>query len=146
MSDRRCPYCDERVPSYSLTCPRCYKDIPRDEEDTKSVKDATTSDSVSRFVTDRTAVLLLALIPSAFGLMGLGQIYERRYKKGLMFLAVGLLLFLTLVLLVDSLGRLHGGWPFLVTGAAILIGLMFLGVYLFQAFDALVGSFFTAEA
>lgn len=146
MSDRRCPYCNERVPSHSLTCPKCYRDIPREKEDTKTVKDTAASNSVSRFVTNRTAVLLLALIPSAFGLMGLGQIYERRYKRGLMFLAVGFLLFLTLVLLINSFGHLQGGWPFLATGAAILTGLMFLGVYLFQAFDALVGSFFTARA
>jgi len=145
MSDRRCPYCNERVPSYSLTCPKCYRDIPREEKNTETVKETATSNSVSKFVANRTVILLLAFIPSAFGLMGLGQIYERQYKKGLTFLVIGLLLFLTLVALVNSFGHLHGGWTFLTIGATILIGLMFVGTYLLQAFDALVRSLFMTE-
>jgi len=142
MSERKCPYCNEHVPSYSLTCPKCYRNIPREEE---NVKESTMSNSVSKSVTNKTVILLLAFIPSAFGLMGLGQIYEREYKKGLTFLVVGLFLFATLVMLINSLSHVNGGWSFLVIGATILVSLVFVGTYLLQAFDALVRSLFVVN-
>jgi len=147
MSDRKCPYCNEHVPSYSLTCPKCYRNIPREEKNMKDkdIKESETSNSVSKSVTNKTLVLLLAFIPSAFGLMGLGQIYEREYKRGLTFLAVGLFLFIILVMLINSFSHVNGGWSFITIGATILVGLVFIGTYLIQAFDALVRSLFVVN-
>ena len=141
MSDtRRCPYCGEMVPSFSLTCPKCYHQIPREEERGES------RDSGYRILDDDRApavhtvnhkvVLILGLIPSLFGLWGLGQIYQRDYGKGLMFLVMGLALMGSMVLV-------HGMSGALGTIGFVATLIMYIGGYLFQAFDAVVRSLFT---
>jgi hypothetical protein len=85
---------------------------------------------------------MLALGPGFFGLMGLGHIYVRSVSKGLMLLVVGAVLGLfTWGLIIDILfspGYLTGGdlgiEGFVV--AAMLFGLIFYSMWLWQAYDA----------
>lgn len=139
---RKCPYCGEAVPSYSLNCPKCYKSIPREEfkveEDIR--KDTIPNDRVpSVQVFNRRTVMFLALIPAAIGLMGLGQIYEREYNKGVKFLIAGIILFGSIVALITNFDSFGGG-KFLAVALAIFLFILFIGTYVVQAFDAIVRS------
>ncbi|MBP5394575.1 MAG: hypothetical protein J6Y18_01535 [Candidatus Methanomethylophilaceae archaeon] len=62
MSDRRCPYCGERVPSFTDNCPNCYRSIPREEkQETYRIIDDDRAPSVRRV--NRRMVAFLAFIP-----------------------------------------------------------------------------------
>ena len=136
MADRRCPYCGERVPTFSINCPSCYRSIPREEpkQEEYRIIDDDRAPSVRRV--NRKAVAILALVPGVFGLFGLGQLYQRDWYKGIMFLATGILMMAAMVVTLSS------GWgPFAIV---FFIGLLilFIGAYLLQAFDAIVRSLF----
>ena len=81
---RKCPYCGEPVPSFSINCPKCYKTIPREEP---KAKEQPKSERIpndrapSVQVFNSKLVMFLALIPAAVGLMGMGQIYMKEYGK-----------------------------------------------------------------
>ncbi len=143
MSDRRCPYCGEKVPSFSLNCPKCYKTLPREDEfriqddiRTGSIPDDR-APSVRTF--DRKIVLFLALIPAALGLMGMAQMYEREFKKGLIFLIGGLIPFIPMILIIANIGSFGGGTIFAAIGLVFFIIIFIIG-YIIQAFDALIRS------
>jgi hypothetical protein len=93
MNPRRCPHCGEYLQSNSLTCPRCFKEIPR-------VPNAASPERVNIDEKKKSgkvpgAALLLAVIPPFFGLLGLGLIYlHPKDRKGYLALILGLLLFL----------------------------------------------------
>ena len=140
---RRCPYCGEHVPSYSLNCPKCYRSIPREDEfkiqddiKTGPIPDSR-APSVRTF--DRRIVLFLALIPAAIGLMGMAQMYEREYKKGTIFLIGGLILFIPMITIIAKLGSFGDGTFFAAMGLVFFIILYIVG-YVIQAFDALIRS------
>ena len=138
---RKCPYCGEYVPSNSVNCPKCYRDIPRDEykvegDDKKGVPNDR-APSVRRF--DMKIVILLALIPAAMGLMGMGQMYEREYGKGFFFLIPGLMMFIALVFLFTNFGSFGAG-AFLAVVGIIFLLILYIGLYAVQAFDAIVRS------
>ena len=136
MSDR-CPYCGERVPSYSLNCPKCYRPIPRDEKNEKSKAwEGVPDDRAPAVKTyNKYIVLFLALIPSLFGIMGLAQMYQGNLRKGLKFLGVGLVLFILVVLSMYAI--FNGGWVGLFSvGFLFIAGGAFVVTYIVQAFDA----------
>lgn len=140
--NRKCPYCGEEVPSFSINCPKCYRSIPRNEykirEDIRN--EGVPNDRAPSIVTfNKKLVLFLALIPAAFGLFGLGQIYEREYGKGATFLVAGLLLFITIVSLITNLDSFGSG-KFLAVSAVIFCLILFIIGYVIQAFDAIVRS------
>ncbi len=135
MADRRCPYCGERVPGFSLTCPKCYRQISREEpKDQYRIIDDDKAPATK--LTRHRTVLLLSTIPAVFGLFGLGQLYQRDWRKGIMFLAIGILLMTSLVFLFTS-----GGAMGIVLGIGVLI--LFIGMLALQAFDSIVRSLFT---
>ena len=143
MTDR-CPYCGERVPSYSLNCPRCFRPIPR-EEDKKKGNTAWEGVPDSRAPAVQTynkyIVMFLAFIPSLFGLMGLAQMYQRHFEKGFKFLAVGLVLFIIIV--ACSYAIFNGGFvAFLSVGFLFIAGVAFVVTYVIQAFDAYARTIF----
>lgn len=139
---RKCPYCGEEVPSYSLNCPKCYKSIPREEfkvkEDIKTGP-IPNDRAPSVQVFNRRTVMFLALIPAAIGLMGLGQMYEKEYSKGVRFLIAGVILFSAIVALIVNFDSFGGG-KFLAVALAIFLFILFIGTYVVQAFDAIVRS------
>ncbi|MCL2032615.1 MAG: hypothetical protein FWG96_05050 [Methanomassiliicoccaceae archaeon] len=99
MSQKKCPRCGEYVQKNSLTCPRCYAEIPR--EPPAESPERVANGKKKRVPGDiPAAAVLLAVIPPFFGLLGLGIIYlHPRDSKGYWFLAAGLLLFLSVMAL-----------------------------------------------
>lgn len=93
MADRRCPFCNELVPSTSITCPKCYRKIPMQEPE--PVKEAKTYGGDGRKRDPRNIIaLVLAIVPALFGFLGLGLIYKYRGTGiGKYFLIGGLVLF-----------------------------------------------------
>ena len=139
---RKCPYCGEPVPSFSINCPKCYKTIPREEpkarEQPKSER-IPNDRAPSVQVYNRKVVMLLALIPAALGLMGLGQIYMKEYNKGVKFLIVGMTTMICLSLFISNFDS-FGSWKFLAVILIIFMLMFFIGTYVVQAFDAIVRS------
>jgi len=92
MSQKKCPHCGEYVQSNSLTCPRCFREVPR-EPPARREEHADRGKGTSKDVP--TAALLLAVIPPFVGLLGLGLIcLHPKDREGYWFLAGGLMLFL----------------------------------------------------
>ena len=137
MADRRCPYCKELVPEFSVNCPRCYRDIPMEASGRRPIDD---SRAPSVNTVNRRTVALLALIPGAIGLMGLGHFYQKDYRKGGMFLCMGILMMSAIVMLVTNISASIAGALSVVLTVFMVI--MFIGTYLVQAFDAMVRSLF----
>lgn len=141
---RKCPYCGEPVPTFSVNCPKCYKKIPREDEKQEEDIRGHIPDDKSPAIksVNKTIVLILALIPAAFGIMGMAQMYEKEYKKGGLFLCVGFPLFLFMMFLISTFGQYGTGAMFLSLGLTILCGVAFAVIYLIQAFDAIIRSLF----
>ena len=138
---RKCPYCGEAVPSYSVNCPKCYRDIPREEfKVEEDIRKGVPDDRVPSVRTiNMKVVILLALIPAAMGLMGMGQMYEREYSKGFFFLVPGFLMFIALVFLFTNFSSFGAG-AFLAVAGIIFLLILYIGLYAVQAFDAIVRS------
>ena len=85
---------------------------------------------------DRRVVAFLAFIPAVFGLFGLGQMYQRDWRKGFMFLMMGVLM-MTVIVLINT--EFSGAGVIILT---IGLFILFIGGYLIQAFDAVVRSLF----
>ena len=135
LSGRRCPYCGERIPSFADNCPSCYRSVPReDKQETYRIIEDDRAPSLYRV--DHRIVIFLAFIPAVFGLFGLGQLYQKDWHKGMMFLMVGILMMTTIVLI--NIEWSGAGAIVLTIGLLIL----FIGGYLIQAFDAVVRSLF----
>ena len=123
------------MPSFTDNCPNCYRSIPREEkQETYRIIDDDRAPSVRRV--DRRVVVFLAFIPAVFGLFGLGQLYQKDWRKGFMFLMMGVLMMTVIVLI--NLEWSGAGAIILTIGLFIL----FIGGYLLQAFDAVVRSLF----
>lgn len=132
---KKCPYCGEHLPDNSLNCPRCFRSIPRDDMKQKAWEGVPDDRAPAVKTYNKYIVLILALIPSLFGIMGMAQIYQGYVKKGLKFLAVGLPLFLIVILCFYAL--LNGGLvAFLGVGALLIFGAAFVITYIVQALDA----------
>ncbi len=135
MADRRCPYCGERVPTFSVNCPNCYRSLPREEpKEEYRIIDDDRAPSLHRV--NRKAVAFLALVPGVFGLFGLGHLYQKDWHKGILFLLTGVLMMFTMVMMLSAVGGPIGIFFFI--GLLIL----FIGAYLLQAFDAVIRSLF----
>ena len=76
MGDRKCPYCGERVPSFSVNCPNCYRSLPGEERQQETYRIIDDDRAPSVYRVDRRVVAFLAFIPAVFGLFGLGQMYH----------------------------------------------------------------------
>lgn len=113
---RRCRGCGAQVPVNSLTCPKCYREMPRE-----------VGDAPER---DPRIALLLALIPGIIGLWGLGHIYMGLTERGLSFLGAGIVLTTTLVALAY-------GWFLIITIVCLVMAsIIWLGLFILQAFEA----------
>lgn len=133
MANRRCPHCRELIPEFSVNCPRCYRNIPPEDSGRSPIDDGMPP---SLQTVNRRNVALLALIPGAIGLMGLGQFYQKDYRKGWIFLCTGVLLMATIVLLVTNISAsVAGVFSVILT---VFVVIMFIGAYIIQAFDAIV--------
>jgi len=96
---RYCPNCRAVVPDNSLNCPQCFAEIPRDGwvSEGEQMKYNPSKDEYRENLGKRhkseLAVLILAIAPAFFGILGMGQIYrDRRDKVGWYFFIGGLFL------------------------------------------------------
>ncbi len=125
MADRRCPNCGERVPSNSITCPKCFKKIPNDPE---PVRESNGSGSSSRTGKDRsrTVMLILSIVPAFVGLLGLGLIYKYpTRKRGYIALLLGLLVFAGAVAGTMSLVLIPLAVPLWIIYVLLFLGCLF---------------------
>ena len=137
MSNRRCPYCRELVPEFSVNCPRCYRNIsdganigrPVDEGMAPSIK-----------TVDRRTIAMLALIPGAIGIMGLGHFYQKDYRKGCMFLCMGIVMMAAIVTLMTGISASASGVFSVILTVFMVIS--YIGTYVVQAADAIIKSLF----
>ena len=137
MGDRKCPYCRELVPEFSVSCPRCYRSIPKTEP-VRGPVDEGRAPSVE--MTDRRVVAMLALIPGAIGVMGLGQFYQKDYRKGAVFLCMGIVMMAAIIILRTGISATASGVFSVILTVFTVI--MYIGLYLVQAFDAIVRTMF----
>jgi hypothetical protein len=136
---RKCPYCGEAVPSYSLSCPKCYREIPREE-----VAEPEPEPARQPGAKNRTLITILSLVPGLFGILGLGLIYQDfRNTKGWIFLGAGLLIFAGLMFSVRMI--FAGGWfgSAVALIISLILGLIYLSAYIAQAIESVLGSIFT---
>ena len=126
---RKCSNCGETVQSNSLTCPRCFKSVPREDFVTES-----TNKTVVEKEKNFKLFSFLTFVPSIFGFMGLGQIYFKEYKRGIFFLGAGLLLAFTIAFLL--MGDKSGIAGFLTLYVIIGLFLLFILLYVIQVIDA----------
>lgn len=131
MSDRRCPYCGDLVPSNSLTCPKCFKKIPVDPEPSRNegTSDSSKGNKVHR---QKKVALILDAVLGLFGLLGIGQLYLGR-KRGAAFLIAGLVFFVPATVLLFIM-------PFISTVFAIPLFVVYGLLYLAAIADLILGS------
>lgn len=142
--DRRCPNCGELVPSLSVTCPRCYSQVPRDDTVPKEKKEyrSGTGDEGAKGKSLMIATLLAA-IPGLFGLLGLGRIYlDYKNEKGWFFLVTGAILFTSLLLCVDWWDSVSSFTRVLLLLAMVILAIVYISTYLSQLADTYFGSVF----
>jgi hypothetical protein len=139
MSQKRCPHCGEIVQSNSLTCPKCFKTIQREEY----VERRERSDERKGSGKVPTAAVLLAVFPPLVGLLGLGAIYlEPKRKRGYAMLIIGLVLYVSLIaLLFTILGSGIVSAIFLLI-AFVIILLIYISAAIAAFFETLFGSVF----
>lgn len=139
----KCPYCGEEVPTFSVTCPKCYREIPREEtEARRSSGYSVPNDRVPATKTyNKTLILILAIVPALIGIMGMGQIYQGRVEKGIKFLVVGLLSFGIMAFCMFQMVTVQG-WAFLLLGLFIIALLVYFITFIVQAFDAYARALF----
>ncbi|MCQ2056191.1 MAG: hypothetical protein MJY64_01795 [archaeon] len=139
MANRRCPYCGEIMPSFSLSCPMCYRSShAKEEKEMEGLR--ISSPRIKTY--NRKIIVLLALLPAAIGFGGMAQLYMKDYKKAGRFLFASLPAYTSMIILssgISSLGHASA------TVLAIICTILFVMSYLMQAFDALIGSIFSVN-
>jgi len=137
MKQKKCPYCGEYVQKNSLTCPKCFREVPR--EYPESTECATEGDQKKRSGKVPSAAVLLSIFPPFVGLLGLGMIYlHPKDSKGYWFLVAGCLLFFTSLALLYMI-RHSGFFSALLLFAALLIIVL---IYISAAVGALLETLF----
>ena len=140
MNEKRCPNCKELVSSNSLTCPKCFAQIPRDAVSDINAEQKKKDEKKNK---NMRIVMVLATIPALFGLLGLGRIYlDPKDSKGYWFLVAGLVLFLPLIALLFSIfdSGLLTALLFLV--ALVILSLVYISAAIAIFFDTVFGSVF----
>jgi len=122
--ERRCPHCGEPVPSNSINCPACFREIPRDSTTASERKTEVGWKS-------RGLALLLALIPAVFGGLGIGLIYLGDKKDGAIIFITGILLFFLITLLFLNFGG-PPGRAVMMIGLIVMLGLAYLVLFSLQ--------------
>jgi len=139
MKQKRCPYCGEYVQKNSLTCPKCFKEIPR--EFPESTECAAREDVKKSSGKIPNVAVLLAVIPPFVGLLGLGMIYlHPKSSKGYWFLVAGLLLFLTSLALFYMIRNSGFFSALLLLAAFVIIVLIYISAAVGALLETLFGS------
>ncbi len=116
---KRCRHCMSPVPDNSITCPKCYREIPRAPPAAK--KDAP--------VRDPKIGMILALFPGIIGLWGVGHIYMGLTERGIYLMAIGLLLTSIMVALA------YGWFLILTIVCLVMMSIIWLAGFAMQALE-----------
>ena len=144
---RYCPNCRAVVPENSLNCPQCFAEIPRDGfiSDREQMGYTPSRDEYEENLEKRhkssVVVLLLAIIPAFFGILGMGQIYrDRRDKVGWYFFVGGLILVMlaATLLTVGFAGGLLG--TIILAIPAVICIVVYVLAAIVSVVDAMTGS------
>jgi endogenous inhibitor of DNA gyrase (YacG/DUF329 family) len=141
MNQKKCPFCGELVHRNDLTCPKCFKEVPRDQsvDETRyaSNKNSREKGKVSG------AALLLAIFPPIFGLLGLGIIYkDHKDRNGYWFLIGGLLLFLPSLWILFTMLRSGFFSAVLLFIVLVILTLIYISAAVSAFLETLFGSVF----
>ena len=138
MKQRKCPNCGEYVQKNSLTCPKCFGEVPR-EPPAEMQERSQDEGNKKRSGEVPAAALFLAIFPAFIGLLGLGMIYiDPKDRKGYWFLVAGLLLFLPLLALFFLMLN-SGLFSAVLLFVAVVILLL---IYISAAISALIETVF----
>lgn len=140
-----CPHCGVAVPSNCISCPKCFREIPRGGDPPRGpVYDAAKEDTGRIRSPSRKIVMLLATLPVLFGLLGLGQIYiNYKDSKGYMFLIAGLILFWSSMHLIRTLSDTGFFVSVLMFAGLAILMLIYVSAAIGAFIDAAIGSVFT---
>jgi len=148
---RYCPNCRAIVPKNSLNCPQCLTDVPREgwveDDEQKSYKPSKSEyrENIEKRHKSVIVVMLLAVVPALFGLLGIGHIYrDRRDITGWGILVAGFVLAMLVPVFAIG-GILTGPFAILVLPLAGLCALGYVVLALFSIVDAATGGFFTSR-
>jgi RNA polymerase subunit RPABC4/transcription elongation factor Spt4 len=89
---------DEGTVLYSDRCSSCGEDLPPGADFCPHCGASTAGSNINlvrrpfKLTTNNIIAILLAVVPGFFNVFGLGQIYQRRWSKAFMFLAISALL------------------------------------------------------
>jgi len=137
MPQKKCPSCGEYLPSNSLTCPKCYVNIPRDVS-TENRKEEKNKDGKNMRV-----AMFLSTLPAIIGLLGLGKIYlEPKGRKGYWFLLGGAVLYLPLIALIFTIFNSGLLSAILLTIAVIVLLLVYISATIAVFIETMMGSIF----
>ena len=138
MSQKKCPHCGEYVQKNDLTCPKCFREIPREtpaEYKPKKEKKAGNK--------RHDLIILLSIFPPFFGLLGLGLIYkDPKDKGGYWFLLIGLLIFLPSLWLLFTMLRSGSFSAILLFIALVILTMIYISAAVAALLEALFGSVF----
>lgn len=127
MADRRCPNCGELVPSNSITCPKCFRKIPKEPEPVRRERETRRPESGTS--KSRTITLILSTIPAVVGLLGLGIIYNSpRSKLGYIALVLGFPVYIAALLATISLLLIFVAVPLWILYALMFLACLFLSL------------------
>ncbi|MDR1954781.1 MAG: hypothetical protein LBP82_02365 [Candidatus Methanoplasma sp.] len=139
MRQKKCPHCGEYIQNSSLTCPKCFKEVPQEQFVERSEQEFGGDKKKGRRMLSDLAVLL-AIFPPFIGLLGLGMMYlYPKSGKGYCFLAAGLLLSLSVLGLVFMSFRADS---FLAAILFIALAIIALLVYISAAVAAFLETMF----
>jgi len=141
MSQRKCPHCGEYVQKNSVTCPKCFREIPREQE--RSPEYVINDEKKDKKRKAPKTAVLLSVLPPFIGLLGLGMIYiDRKNREGYWFLVAGLLLFLPMLALIYMMRSTGILSTFLLAIVFVIVALIYISAALAALFQTAFGSVF----
>jgi hypothetical protein len=141
MNQKKCPFCGEFVHGNDLTCPKCFKAVPREQ----SIKETQCASNKKTREKGRVsgAALLLAIFPPIFGLLGLGIIYkDHKDRNGYWFLIAGLLLFLPSIWILFTMLRSGFFSAVLLFIVLVILSLIYISAAVAAFLETIFGSVF----
>jgi len=138
MKQKKCPHCGEYVQKNDLTCPKCFREVPRGPPAEYEPKKGKKAGNKRRDI-----MIVLSTFPAFFGLLGLGLIYkDPKNRSGYLFLAVGLLIFLPSLWLLFTMLRSGFFSALLMFIALAILTMIYISAAAAALLETLFGSVF----
>jgi hypothetical protein len=128
------------MPSTGTVCPKCYGSVPRNTVSREPPRRTPVRGEKEK---NKTLAFVLAVLPGIFGFQGLGLIYlNHENRRGWHFLAVGLVLFLSLLGCVSWWDGVGSITRVLLVFAMIILSIIYISSYLAQLAETKFGTVF----